>query len=368
MIAALALLAGLLYGPGLGAPLSLDDYIWVHEATRVASAADLWRVHALYFWRPTMQAWCWLLYALWGVQPVAFHAMGLLLHVVTALLVLHLVARVTGSRVGGAAAALAFMLCGAHAESLCSLSAAGELLVAPCMLGAVLCFVGEGPAAVGLAAATVGQMAKESAVVLPLILLLADRLLPAAHPRSLLRVAPYAIVAALLAIVDWRLVVAAQGPPIRPHSPWQVPLWLAVVRDALNPLVGTAAAGQVPGGLLALLGVAWILVLAVAARRAPVAAFFAAWIPIAAIPYAYLVPDSPLQARYAYLPSIGVAGHGAYPVDPPRGAAAAATHVLRRVVINPFDGTLAKGSVITPSARIVINQSPRTQGLAMHVV
>src|SRR5690606_7412302 len=74
---ALAWVAGLaLYGPALGTPWALDDWIWLHGAREGA----FFRPHGFDFVRPVATAWFWLV----GFSPMAAHAASVLLHATTA--------------------------------------------------------------------------------------------------------------------------------------------------------------------------------------------------------------------------------------------------------------------------------------------
>jgi Flp pilus assembly protein TadD len=124
-----------------------------------------------------------------GGRPVLFHATNVALHLLVVALVLALASRALAPAGGGAlVAALWFAVHPIHVEAVANGVGLSELLAAAGYLGALLAYLADGDAAESgargvrrgllslavLAAAAVAYGAKESAITLPLALVLAD--------------------------------------------------------------------------------------------------------------------------------------------------------------------------------------------------
>lgn len=128
-------------------------------------------------------------WAVGGGRPAVFHATNVALHLLVVALVLALASRVLAPVGGGAlVAALWFAVQPVHVEAVANGVGLSELLAAAGYLGALLAYLADGDAAEAgarglrrgllslavLAAAAVAYGAKESAITLPGVLLLAD--------------------------------------------------------------------------------------------------------------------------------------------------------------------------------------------------
>lgn len=145
----------------------------------------------------------------WGLVPIGFIATNLLLHALTVLAVAALARRRLGSEVAVALAATIFALQPAHAMAVAWTSGRSTVLSTALMLAAMLAH----ERAVGsirwrslsLLLMALAVLAKETALVLPALLLLweATRPAPIATRELLARVAPAAFMALLLAAGAW---------------------------------------------------------------------------------------------------------------------------------------------------------------------
>jgi Tfp pilus assembly protein PilF len=332
------LLAIVLYTPFLAHPFQYDD-----AHTIVANAAlqqpDAWRaaltgtlrssgeIHGGHY-RPLTYLSYWLTIRLAGVTPAAFHGVNLALHVLAAWLLMILIRDLTEDRRLAVLAAALFALHPAVSEAVWYASARATLLSSLFMLAALVCYVRArrerrarwwaGWAAFGLAA----LLSKESAIVLPLLCLAADRLL---HDRG----APAAKWA------HWGPHVAAFGALVV-FAAW-LGLWRSAASawagpDAFSRYLGvvahqTAATGlairlfvapwpltvdhPLPAwpdpdaiGLIALAGLCAVAGMTGLASRAPAmrrAGFFALWVIIVALPTTLWPLNLPFQEHRAYL-------------------------------------------------------------------
>jgi len=123
-----------------------------------------------------------------GGRPVAFHAANVVVHLVVVALLLALAARVVAPA-AAVVAGLWFAVQPVHVEAVANGVGLAELLAAAGFLGAVVAYLADGEAAAAgargggrrgwlavatLGCAAVGYAAKESAITLPVILVLAD--------------------------------------------------------------------------------------------------------------------------------------------------------------------------------------------------
>jgi tetratricopeptide (TPR) repeat protein len=215
-----------LTAPALDGPFVFDDLptivrnaeirdlgaIWRHLFHDVPSNPYIGRNDPL---RPLISLLHAMLYALAGPSPRAFHLCGAALHGLAAWATLLLARRLAGR--SGASAAASWLVGGiASAAFLVNPFQLGtvmyayglsDVLSSLLLLGAIFAYVRrDGPRATavstGLMAAALA--AKQSAVVLPLVLAALDRLLPAAGPRSSGRAPrwlPHAVLAAVYLVL-----------------------------------------------------------------------------------------------------------------------------------------------------------------------
>ena len=280
----------------------------------------------LSYWRP-LAALTWTIeYALWGLQPLGFHAVNLLLHGLVTLLVALLAGRWTDAR-GAWLAGLLFAVHPVHTEVVCLVTYRSELLSASAVTIALGLQFSNRPARLGRQAAlwglyAVALLGKESGAVLPALLATQDWAL-----RRRLR-DQWPLYAGLTAVaLGWLLVRSAlvvETPlPYLAALPGPVKVWTALAIQSLHarlwlwpwPLVPFYDWTLCPPALTpldprALLGVAALAVPAWLAwrwrQRFPLIALGLSWWLLGLLPTSQLLP-LPVGAaeRFLYLPSIG---------------------------------------------------------------
>jgi protein O-mannosyl-transferase len=135
------------------------------------------------YYRPVFLLWMMLNSKLFGLNTALLHAAALGLHLGVTLLLYFLALRLTRSPVISGAAALLFGIHPVHIEAVAWLSGVTESLFAALALGAILCqFRGRRAGALLLFALAI--FAKETAVVLPILLAACDWLFPANSEAS----------------------------------------------------------------------------------------------------------------------------------------------------------------------------------------
>jgi protein O-mannosyl-transferase len=191
----IAVLAFGVRAQGLFASFVFDDAFSFQTRTR----ADLSRIPAFFttdqsslfgsnFYRPILNVWYELLFALFGANAMAWHALSILLHVLCSVLVFRLAVRVIETPVAAALAAALFAVHPAHVEAISWASAVADPLWAVLALAAVLAFLQwiEQGSAMWLAACWLAGAAaiftKETAVVTPVLLLATALALRATTP------------------------------------------------------------------------------------------------------------------------------------------------------------------------------------------
>jgi len=194
------ILALLLYIPTLGHGFVFDDRGVIEANPLMQDIRDLPRLVAAPYWnapqhartlyRPLTSASLALDRALSGSRPAWFHAVNVALHALATLLVAGLALDLLPGRpVGAAVAAALFAVHPVHVEAVAGIVGRAEVLAAIGVLLAVACHRRALSAASGRflpwaaaawAAVLGGALSKESAIAAPLIVLLAERLMPAA--------------------------------------------------------------------------------------------------------------------------------------------------------------------------------------------
>lgn len=296
---ACAAVFAILYGDTLTLPPRADDFIYLYYGRQGAS---VFVPHHFHFVHPLPALWFDLVGRFWPDHVAAIRlADALILLGTPALLYVFLVQIEAGERVA-AVAAVTCVAFARHWEVTVDLAAVSELLASFFVLGALTAYVAwrktrrRGWYAASLCALAAGLASKESAMVGPLLLTLADLLLCAqfvAAPRG--RLLPLWLVSALVLAGD-ALAVQRSG------------MLLCSVSSPLDPRVWTQLAALSLDTFLPLPAVFALLYLGLivwAWRRFPRSAFFCAWVPICWIPYS-LVTIDPSHDRYTWFPSIGV--------------------------------------------------------------
>jgi hypothetical protein len=201
----LLLVTALPFLPGLTAGFVGDDFMIlsrVRHAERVADLAAFFRAEFFGFYRPLGFVSHALDWRLWGLQPVAFHATSLVLHLANTALVFVLTARLAGGLAAGAAALLFGLHAPSHEAVLWS-AARFDLLATAWGLGALILTTAGGRRTyvTGLACFALALLSKESVVALPVAVLGYDVLVRRLPGRAAAtRVLPLLVVLAGYAI------------------------------------------------------------------------------------------------------------------------------------------------------------------------
>jgi hypothetical protein len=174
--ALLPALAGLLaYAHTLGFAFVFDDYTHLGNASMETASAMLQR--ALWrhpqgldvFFRPIGYISYWLNFRWAEFSPTAWHAYGLLLHLLNVVLVFVLCRKLFASLLPPLTASLVFALHGAHVEAVCWPAAQFDLLATLFVLLALIFSVNRNAALVAVCA-MLACLSKESAYALPLLI------------------------------------------------------------------------------------------------------------------------------------------------------------------------------------------------------
>ena len=309
-------------------------------------SADVWAFnHPVFrgtFYRPIFLLWFRLQYLIFGINPWGWHLCTVLCHVGVTLLAYFTAAKLLGDRLSGLFAALIFGLHPTHAEAVAWVSGVTEPLFALFLFGSYLCYLKQRAesgrrrtyAVASLALYALACLSKETAVILPLIILACEllwnertapsrRLAWIARFRDAIRVAaPYL---ALFAIYVIARLVALKGfqNTKEVHSflsmflTWPSVLWFYIrhliwptrlspfysmdfvthlnFRNVLFPAIPVTIAGV---GL-------WVW-----SRRSRQAAVATIWLLVPILPVLNLrafIEGHLVHDRYLYLPSFGFA-------------------------------------------------------------
>lgn len=314
----LALAVLLVWANSLGAPFTYDDKVEVvHPAVRDLGHPERWIAYSP--GRSVLLTTYAVNWALGGLDPRGYHALSVLIHALNAALAWRVASRVLSpGRATFAAAAWALHPMATGGATY--LSGRSEALVATFTLVALAAWIDDARTAapraraVAYGATLLALLTKESAVVLPLVLLAAEWALVAGGRWRLVewpRYRPFAVLAGLL--VAGRLALAGWPTPEVPRPPvdhvvsqaaaWALylQLWLVPVgQSILHGLPGVAT----PGGAVAALG--WAAGLGWAVRTRGLTAFAALlWALPLAISSAFVLRE-PMAEHRAYLAGLGL--------------------------------------------------------------
>ncbi len=304
-------------------PRALLSDVWAFKGER----PEAWSP----YWRPVFVLWLAVHWRLFGADPLPWHWSVIGLHALAALLVFVLARRLRLGRGAAIFAALLFALHPAHVESVAWISGATDPLLACFALPALLCELAarRRPAwrAAALASTALALLAKESAVVLPLLVasLPGDGDSPSARSRLRAFAAHAAVVAGYLLA---RTVVLGGLAPAGTTGRLDTASWLVTlpsvlvfyIRQALwpasvaptYPLRALHPATVAPLGLLldvAIVAAAVAAVLWLGRRDARIrfaAALFALPL-LPALRFDWFHPEQLVHDRYLYLPIAGLA-------------------------------------------------------------
>ncbi|MFY9822233.1 MAG: tetratricopeptide repeat protein [Thermoanaerobaculia bacterium] len=288
------------------------------------------------YWRPLFVAGLSLQYALFGTDPVGWHLTNIGLHFLATALGFF-VLRALGARPAACAvAAWLFAVSPVHVESVTWISGSPDPLAASLLFAAFLCYLaarpnggrgGWGLRVAGLSAFAAALLAKEIAIVFPVIVLVSELALqekrPGAWRTALFATLPYLGIAAVYLAVRFSLVgmqhITPPGAPGLDGVVWSAPsLLLFYLRHAFFPfgLGPSYPFKTVTGATLSastfLLPLAVVLVLAAGAfllcRRDRIYRLVLPWFILPLIPVfdvRSFIPEDVAHDRYLYLPLFG---------------------------------------------------------------
>jgi Flp pilus assembly protein TadD len=253
-------------------------------------------------------------YGVWGLSPAGFHLTSVLLHAATAVLLYVVGVRVLGSALAALVGALLFAVHPLHVEAVTYVSGRSDPLAAALMLVAVLGFLrGDGRGRIAsLAAFVLALLAREAALVLPLLLVVLDRIVPGRTRRPALDYLPYGAVLAVylglraMSVEHGQGIVANAAVPLgfRLLTMTEVVVrYLALVVAPLGlhmeRVVPPVASPFEAGALAALVAVAALIAGALWARaRAWPVTLGVAWFLVALVPVANVVPLATFMAEH----------------------------------------------------------------------
>jgi len=301
-------------------------------------------------------------YAFWGLNPAGFHLTNVVLHAATAVLLYRVGVRVLGSATAALAAALLFAVHPLHVEAVTYVAGRSDPLAALCLLVAVLGFLRGDARGRGLsvAAYVCALLAREAAFVLPLLLVVLDRVPPGRVRRPPSSYLPY--VGALGLYVVLRSLVPTPTPVAFAET---VPLGFRLLTMAevivrylglvvapiglhMERVVAPVTSVVDPRALAAVAVVAMLVISLIRARstRAWPVALGGAWFFVALLPVAHLVPLATFMAEHwLYVPLMGLclaAGWSIDAIPPPGGRRAMAVGVA--VVVAVYGGITMRQS------------------------
>ncbi len=210
---ALALLVVASYLPVLGAGFVWDDAILV-ETRELRAWSGLWNIwfspgdiaREAHYW-PVVYTSFWLEHKLWGLAPLGYHAVNLLLHVANVLLIWRLLQRLAAP--GAWVVAAVFAVHPLHVESVAWVIERKDMLSGLFYLSAAMTWIGfveaprRGRYLLALGLFTAGLLSKSIVVTLPVALLIghwwrAGRV----TPTDVTRLAPFFAVALVVTAFD----------------------------------------------------------------------------------------------------------------------------------------------------------------------
>lgn len=274
------------------------------------------------YYRPLQALTYALDYGLWGLAPAGFRLTNVAWHAATAGLLYVLGVRVLGAAAPALLAALLFAVHPLHVEAVAYIAGRSDPLAAAFMLIAAIAFL-RGDARgrlVAPAAFFLALLAREAALVLPLLLVVLERVPPGRPRRAVREYVPFALVLAVYGALR-SVSVAGGAEPANAAVPlgFRLLTMAEVVVQYLGIVVaprGLHMERQVapvasvldPTALAAVAGLGLLVAAAVAARRrAWPLTLGVAWFFVALLPVANLVPLATFMAEHwVYVPLMGL--------------------------------------------------------------
>ncbi len=328
----------LVYLNAFGNAFLWDDRFLIVDNTAIKHWGNVTHLftHALFpediqssYYRPLQTLTYLVDYQLWGLRPWGFHLTNTLLHAGTAVLLYRFGAVVLADPLAALVAALLFAVHPIHTEAVTYISGRSDPLAALLMLAAVLWFLrGRGRLVLSAGAFFLALLAREAAMVLPLLLLVVDAKVTRARRR---RWSVHLLYVGVLAV--YLLVrTAVIGGGTHEALAAAVPLGLRLLTMAkvvveylgllivplhlhMERLVPPATSPFEPSILASVAVIAGLLALILVHRHeAGPLGFGLAWFFVALLPFANVVPLGTFMAEHwLYVPSMGcflVAGWG----------------------------------------------------------
>ncbi len=275
------------------------------------------------YYRPLQALTYALDYRIFGLAPAGFRLTNVAWHAATAVGLYVLGVRVLGTATAALVAALLFAVHPLHVEAVAYVAGRSDPLSAALMLGAVLAFLRRDGRARLVSAGLFGcaLLAREAALVLPLLLVVVDRVPPGATRRPLRDFWPYALVLAGYGALRYASVGGGAVVPATASVPLgfrllttaevivrYLGLVVAPVGLHMERSVAAVASPLDPTALAAVAALAGLLAAAVWARgRAWPVTLGVAWFFVALFPVANVVPLATFMAEHwLYVPVMGL--------------------------------------------------------------
>ena len=328
------------------------------------------------YYRPLFLLWLKVNYSLFGLTPVGWHALDILLQALVTVEVFWLARRLLKAEVPAAVSALLFAVHPVHTESVAWVSGATDPLVTVFMLAAVLCFLrfldsptrgNWSPYTWSITFAVLALLSKEVAVILPLVLIAtAFAVRPdGADTRQIWRYASPIILLTLAYPVIRRLVLGAVSYPLHTYSNYDVlltlpsvlafygrqlliPFWISPYANVFWQTAPDLHHFWIPFTTCCLIASVALIGYRTSQQRPLLRALYA-WSLLPLLPALYLTvlpPTELVHDRYAYGSSVGFsilivfAGWKAAQKCPPLLVKAVAAVTLGALAVLTFSGEL----------------------------
>jgi Flp pilus assembly protein TadD len=341
LVVAVLIATALVYVPTLAFPFAADDASQILGNPQVHSWSHIPEYFTTHVWghvtlgpgrraaayyRPVFLLWELTTWLLFRTGTVGWHISAMALHMLTTALVYLLVRRITRDCMLATAAALLFGVHPVHVEAVAWVSGATEPLAAAPFLGAMLCWLRahESPHSMWWRAASatlygVALLAKETTIVLPVVLLTYELLRRRDRAGLVRRLMPYVVVALLYLLARRVVLRDTANTEISLDvllMTWPSVIWFYVSRAVwpvhLSLLYDVSLVKQFSASdvlLPTLLAVVTGALVAWYARTNWVASFAVIWAVLLILPPLYLrafAPGEFVHDRYLYLPSVGL--------------------------------------------------------------